>query len=73
MAVWFQKWLRNSFEDNNEKSCSWLKNKVTKKIVVRADGTHESHPIAWELKLHFMLLMTNLPFYLAKKICVKIS
>ena len=27
-----------------------MKNRVPRKIDFRADGTHESHPTAWELK-----------------------
>ena len=45
----FKNGCKNEFEDNNEKSCSWFKNKVPQKIDFRADGTHESHPTAWEL------------------------
>ena len=40
---------KNEFEDNNEKSCSRLKNVVPLKIDFRADWTHESNPPALEL------------------------
>ena len=40
---------KNEFEDNKEKSCSRLKNRVPLKIDFRADWTHESMPTAWEL------------------------
>ena len=40
---------KNEFEDNNEKSCSRLKNRVPLKIDFTADWTHESNPTAWEL------------------------
>ena len=46
----FKNGRKNEFEDNNEKSCSRLKNKVLLKIDSRADWTHESIPTAWELK-----------------------
>ena len=39
--------FENEFEDNNEKSCSRLKNRVPLKINFRADETHESIPTAW--------------------------
>ena len=45
----FKNGCKNEFQDDNEKSCSWFKNKVPQKIDFRADGTHESHPTAWEL------------------------
>ena len=45
----FKNECKNEFEDNNEKSCRWFDNKVPQKIDFRADGTHESHPTAWEL------------------------
>ena len=46
---------KNEFEDNNEKSCSRLKNRVPLKIDFRADWTHESIPTAWELILVIQL------------------
>ena len=46
----FKNGCKNEFQDNNEKSCSCFKNKVCPKIDFRADGTHESHPTAWELR-----------------------
>ena len=46
----FQNWCENEIQDNNEKSCNWFKNKGPQKIDFRADGTHRSHPTAWELR-----------------------
>ena len=45
----FKNGCENEFQDNNEKSCSSFKNRVPHKIDFRHDGTHESHPTAWEL------------------------
>ena len=45
----FKYWCKNEFQDNNEKSCSWFRNRVPQKIDFRADEPHESHPPAWEL------------------------
>ena len=47
---------KNEFQDNNEKFCSWFKNRVPLKIDFRADGTYESHPTAWEFNenVHFI-------------------
>ena len=35
---------KDDFQDNNENSCSWFKNRVPKK-------NRESHPTAWELTI----------------------
>ena len=45
----YKNWYKIEFQYNNEKSYSWLKNKVPQKIDFRAVGAHESHPSAWEL------------------------
>ena len=45
----FKNECKNEFQDNRKKWCSWFKNRVLPKIDFRADGTHESHPTAWEL------------------------
>ena len=55
----FKNGRKNEFEDNNEKSCSRLKNRVPLKIDFTADWTHESNPTAWELKK----LLRNLSAY----------
>ena len=49
----FKNESKYEFLDNKDKSYSWFKNKVGKKIDFRADGTHESHPWAWELNKNF--------------------
>ena len=49
-----KKGCKNEFEDNNEKSCSRFKNKVSLKIDFGADWTHESISTAWELNLIFL-------------------
>ena len=46
----FKNGCKNEFKDDNEKSWSWFRKRVPHKIDFRADGTHESHPTAWELK-----------------------
>ena len=46
----FQKWVYNEFEENNERSCSWLKKQVPLKIDFKAEWTHEFLPTAWEFK-----------------------
>ena len=51
----FKNGCKNEFQDNNEKSWSWFINGVSQKIDFRADGTHESQPTAWELKIFFRL------------------
>ena len=45
----FQNECKNEFQDNNEKSCSWFKNRVPPKTDFRVVETHESHPTALEL------------------------
>ena len=45
----FKNECQNEFQDNNEKSSSWFENRFPHKSDFRADGTHESHSIAWEL------------------------
>ena len=51
-VCWFIKtglW-KNEFEGNNEKSCSWSRNRVSHKNDSEAVWTHKSIPTAWELK-----------------------
>ena len=45
----FRNGCKNEFQDNNEKSSNWIKNRVSTKIDFRAIWTNESHPSAWEL------------------------
>ena len=44
----FKNGCKNEFEDNNEKLCSRLKNRVPLQIDFRANWTHEFIPTAWE-------------------------
>ena len=46
----FKNECKNEFQDNNEKSCSGFKKSVRLNNDFRADWTHESNPIAWELR-----------------------
>ena len=45
----FKNGFKDEFQGNKEKSCSWFKKGFPQKIAFRAVGTHESHPIVWEL------------------------
>ena len=45
----FKNGCKNKNQGNNEKSWSWFKTKAPQKIDFGADGSHESHPTAWEL------------------------
>ena len=56
----FKNGCKNEFQDNNEKSCSWLKNKVPQKFDFRAAGTQESHPTAWKLKVEAKIRESDL-------------
>ena len=47
----FKNGYKNEFQDNNEKSRSCFKNRVSKIMDFIAVRTHESHPKAWELKI----------------------
>ena len=42
---------KNEFKNNNEKACSWSRNKVFHKIVFYAIWRHESIPTALELRI----------------------
>ena len=45
----FRNEFENEFKDNNEKSCSWSRNRVCHKIDFKAVWPHETIPTAWEL------------------------
>ena len=49
-------WVKNEFENNNEKLCSWSTKRFFRKIDFKAVGTHESHSTARELRFIPLLL-----------------
>ena len=47
----FKNGCKNKFKDDNEKSCSWSKNRVSLKMISKPIGCATAMPTAWELKL----------------------
>ena len=53
--------FKNEFKDNNEKSCSWYRNRVSQKIDFKAIWPRIAMPPAWELSsLLFSFIFTVL-------------
>ena len=50
MNFHFKNGGKNEFKDNNEKSCSFSRNRVSHKIDLEAVLTHMSNATAWELR-----------------------
>ena len=52
MNLDFENEFKNQFKDNNEKSCSRYRNRVSPKAISKPYGRATTMPKAWELNSH---------------------
>ena len=53
MIFGFKNGYKNEFKDNNEKSCSWSRNRVTRKIDSKVQWLRNSHADSVRVKDHY--------------------